>query len=336
MTNLQLTLPSDIPARSTLVVGISGGCDSVALLYLLSQQNHKVFKRLVAAHVNYGLRGEESATDEALVRRFCVQQNIPLKVLRLRGFKKRIEKQKLSLQDEARKVRYSFFSRIVQVEKAWGVAVAHHLEDQAETVLDRFLRGAGAKGLTGLRDIQVFKLNNAKPLQVWRPLLGKQKEDLKEYLKLQGVNWREDRSNQKLDYRRNQIRHQILPFLKQWHPNLVESLSRMGDVASTEDSFLEQRTSEVGSKLKGRWTTKNYSCPGKAFQAMPLVFRRRWVRQVAEKLNGDARGLSFERVELILRLWAAQEKGPRDVGYGLSAGLLDGRVYLQNRGLPKR
>ncbi len=333
MAHPRLTLPPGLSSRSTLIVAISGGCDSLALLHLLSELRPFLFKNIMAAHVNYGLRGKDSRADEALVRKLCVQWNVPLKVLRLTGFKKRVNAQKLSLQDEARRVRYDFFAKLTQKEKAWGVAVAHHLEDQAETILDRFLRGAGAKGLSGLRSFQALRFSFEKPLRVWRPFLAYTKEDLKAYLRSRDIPWREDRSNQKLDYRRNQIRHQVVPFLQKWNPQLVETLARTGEAAAAEDEFLDQWVTEKGSKLKGRWTPKSYACAQKTFFNHPLAFRRRWVKQVAEKITPDARGISFDRVELILRLWQGQEKGPRDVGYGLSAGQSKGWVFLKDLGL---
>lgn len=336
MKNPRSTLPPGLPRRSYLIVAVSGGSDSLALLHLLAELRPFLFKDIIAAHVNYGLRGKDSLADETLVRKFCARLKVSLKVLRVPGFKKKVIADKLSLQDEARRIRYVFFARLVQKEKAWGVAVAHHLEDQAETVLDRFLRGAGAKGLSGLRSLQVLKPIPGKSLRVWRPLLTHTKEELQDYLRSHHIRWREDRSNRKLDYRRNQIRHQVVPFLQKWNPRLIESLGRMGEVTAAEDEFLDQWVAKVGAELKSCWTLKKFVCSQKMFLDQPLVFRRRWIRQVAEKLVPDARGLSFERVELILRLWQGEERGPRDVGYGLSAGLTKGELFLKNIGLSSR
>jgi len=334
MANLRLSLPEGFSSRARLVVGVSGGCDSLALLQILVQNTDP--KKMIAAHVNYGLRGKESRADEAFVRKICAQRGVVLRVLRVRGLEKKIKKEKSNLQEEARKIRYSFFSRLVQKEKSWGAAVAHHLEDQAETVMDRFLRGTGAKGLSGLRRTQMLHFSPYKPLKVWRPLLGYTKDELKSYLRSQNIVWREDRSNQKMDYRRNQIRHLVLPFLTRWNSNLIQSLSRMGEVAAEENRFLEEWAKESGVRLQGKWSKKSYVCSQKKFRTADLVLQRRWARQVAERLNPDARGLSFDRVELILRLWNGDEKGPRDVGYGLPAGLVESDLYLKNVGLWKK
>jgi tRNA(Ile)-lysidine synthase len=315
-------------------VGISGGCDSVALLRLLVEYWPNASQKIIAAHVNYGLRGKQSQADEQFVRKLCVQWKVPLRVLQVRDFKKKLKIDKKSLQDRARELRYGFFQTLARKEKAWGVAVAHHLEDQAETILDRFLRGSGAKGLSGLREIQALTYSKSQPaLKVWRPLLRITKEDLKKYLKNLNITWREDRSNQRLDYRRNQIRHEVMPFLSRWNPSLTEGLARMGEVISVEDQLTDQLLENGEKKLKDRWKKNAYFCPGLTFNKMHLALQRRWVRKVAEKLNQNARGISFDRVDEILLLWRGEKKGPRDIGYGLSAGTEGSWVYLRNLGL---
>jgi tRNA(Ile)-lysidine synthase len=336
MTNSLFSFSRFVSRRSRLIVGISGGCDSVALLRLLVEYWPDASQKLIAAHVNYGLRGKQSQADEQWVRSVCSRWKIPLRILKVRDFKKELKNNKKSLQDQARELRYSFFQQLARKEKAWGAATAHHLEDQAETILDRFLRGSGAKGLSGLHEIQTLTFSKSqKALKVWRPLLRTTKEDLKKYLKSQNVAWREDMSNQKLDYRRNQIRHKVLPFLARWNPRLTEVLARMGEVTAVEDELMNQLLAIAGKKLKDQWKKNAYFCPRPAFQKMHSALQRRWVRWVAEKLNSNARGLSFDRVDQILRLWNGQEKGPRDIGYGLSAGLEGSRAYLKNLGLKK-
>jgi tRNA(Ile)-lysidine synthase len=337
MTNSLFSFSRFVSNRSRLIVGLSGGCDSTALFRLLVENWPNPSRKLIAAHVNYGLRGKQSKADEQFVRKLCAQWKVPLRVLQVRNFKKKLRTDKKSLQDQARELRYTFFQKLARKERAWGIAVAHHLEDQAETILDRFIRVSGAKGLSGLREIQVLSYSKSEPsLKVWRPLLRAKKEDLKIYLKSQNIAWREDLSNQKLDYRRNQIRHEILPFLTQWNPSLTEGLARMGEVTSVEDQLVDQLLEIEGKKIESRWKKNVYFCPGSAFRKMHLALQRRWVRRVTEKLSRNARGISFDRVDEILRLWSGQEKGPRDVGYGLSAGMEGSWVYLKNLGLKKR
>jgi len=303
-----------------LIVGVSGGSDSVALLHLLIQQLPQAVHRLVVAHINYGLRGRESKKDEAVLSALCRQWDVPLRVLRLKKFKFEAQSKNRSIQDWARERRYSFFAKLTLKEKAWGVTVAHHQEDQAETILDRLLRGAGTRGLTGLKPVQ--KLQVLKPpftLRVWRPLLNYSKRDLQAYLQSFKINWREDQSNHENHYRRNQIRNQIIPYLARWNPRISENLARMGEVSGAEDLFLQEALEKFQKTLRNHWRRSTYSGLSLGFTAIPLALQRRWVRQVAEKLNPDARGLSFDRIEDTVRVWNGSKKGPRHIGYGLVA-----------------
>lgn len=266
--------------------------------------------------------------DEARVRNSCKEWGIPFRVLRITGFKDKVRKQKRSAQDLAREVRYSFFSRLARKEKAWGVVVAHHREDQAETILDRLLRGAGAKGLSGLRSVQMLQLRKGETLKIWRPLLPWSKRQIQDHLRSRGISWREDKSNQGTKYRRNQIRNTILPFLSKWNPNLSETLARWGEVNAAEDALLEELLKPLELKVRSRWARYSYACNAADFMKAPLALQRRWIRHVCERLNPSARGLSFDRIEEVLHLWEGREKGPRDLGFGLSAGLNRNQAVL--------
>lgn len=321
-------------SKDRLVVGVSGGSDSLGLLTLLLRDLPNAPRRLRVAHVNYGLRGPASRADEKRVSQFCSDHGVPFRSLQVRGFKRMVLKEKKSSQDLARTIRYAFFQDLVRREKAWGVAVAHHLEDQAETILDRLLRGTGPKGLSGLRPIQTLDLTaQGRPLRVWRPLLGFSKMEIQAFLKAQGIPWREDASNQKDLYRRNQIRHQVLPFLSNWNPGLSRNLARLAEVFQAEDEFLDSLFPFLGKKLKARYSPGLTECPASAFFRMPLALQRRWVRQVCENFTPLARGFSFDRVETVLRVWRGDEKGPRDLGFGLSADRMGPKLILTYRKL---
>jgi tRNA(Ile)-lysidine synthase len=216
---------------------------------------------------------------------------------------------------------------------AWGVAVAHHREDQAETVLDRFLRGAGPKGLSGLKPFQeLFPVKGGPPLKIWRPLLPYTKDEIREYLRKHSIPWKEDRTNRRNLYRRNQIRNQILPYLSRWNPNLTEVLSRIGDILALEDQYLEGLLPAVERKVSPRWKRNSFECPAAKLEKIHLALKRRFVRGVAVRLNPQARGLSFERIEEVLGLWDGRVTGPRDIGYGLSADRRHGSAFLRWNG----
>jgi tRNA(Ile)-lysidine synthase len=330
--NPPLLLPAPpFAGKTRLLVGLSGGSDSTALLSLLLEPGALPGVVLEAAHVNYHLRGRESLRDEVFVKALCKKLKVPLKVLRLKNARAAALRSKKSLQDWARERRYAFFAKLCRERRAWGGVVAHQADDQAETVMDRILRGAGSRGLTGLRPVQ--ELQFSKPdarLKIWRPLLSFSREELKNHLKSRGLAWREDLSNRKTGYRRNQIRNQVLPFLSRWNPRISKTLSKIGEVAAAQDAFLAQSLQVLKKKMKRRFSPSvGYRGLKSEFVRMPLALQRLWIREVAESLASNARGLSFERLEDALRVWKGLKKGPCDLGHGLSADCRGPEVLMR-------
>jgi tRNA(Ile)-lysidine synthase len=314
----QIQLPSLSFLRGKkLVVAVSGGMDSMALLVLLVNQMPQAQRRLMVGHVNYGLRGKASDQDEQFVRTYCRTYKIQFRTLRLKQKKEAIEKK--SFQDWARQYRYQWFQKIVQQEQAWGVAVAHHQNDQIETILDHLLRGAGPKGLSGIRNVLTLRLKqNGARLKIWRPLLQIKKKELEHFLQNCGILWREDHSNATNVYRRNRIRNQLLPFLKKWNPNIETVLLRMADVVSVEDEWMTQQTEQCSKNLKGHWTSHAYQCLAPNWLGMHRALQRRWIRRVIERLTQQPCGLSLDRIDEACQVWNGQLNGPRDLGHQLT------------------
>lgn len=195
--------------HTPIAVACSGGVDSMTLLALL----HKLQLPLIALHVNYHLRGEESIKDQQLVEAFCAEKNIPIKIKNIFLAEQLAEKGG-NLQDEARKVRYAFFEEIKQQHKA-KIALAHHADDQIETFFLQLARHAGTMGLACM----LSEHNN-----FIRPLLTIKKEDIQEYARRNNIPWREDASNAANYYRRNKLRNQFIPELQAAIPSLTESV----------------------------------------------------------------------------------------------------------------
>lgn len=186
----------------SILVGVSGGADSVALLHLI----HAAGISCAAAHVNYGLRGEESDGDEQFVSELCAKLNVPL-------YTRRTDKEELisldsNLQNAARLFRFRFFQEIVSKESMNGTALAHHKDDQLETILMNFMRGAGLDGLCGMKP---------KHQNTIRPLLKVDRAAIEIYLQNVNLSWRNDSSNASSFYTRNKLRNEILPLLKELH-----------------------------------------------------------------------------------------------------------------------
>ncbi|MFI5355598.1 MAG: tRNA lysidine(34) synthetase TilS, partial [Desulfobaccales bacterium] len=302
--------------KSRLLVAVSGGADSMALLRFLAAHPALGPKSLTVVHVNYGLRGRDSLRDEALVRRTCRALRIEIRVhrapkpARLPGG--------LSLQDWARRVRYGFFAKEAKRARAWGCATAHHLEDQAETVLDRVIRGTGLRGLGAMRPVSTLCTDQGK-VRLWRPLLALPKAELRATLKRLGQAWREDRTNRKSDYRRNILRRELLPRLRRLNPDLDRALSRLAETSAAEDDWMDRAAQGAIQKLALKRGKRSLLIKVGPYARLPLGLRRRVARGLAEGLNSDGRGLKFDRLEDIRKVWEGLKQGPLDLGYGLTA-----------------
>ncbi|MFY8021286.1 MAG: tRNA lysidine(34) synthetase TilS [Bacteroidia bacterium] len=190
-----------------IIVGISGGPDSIALLTVLHQLNYSI----IAAHVNYGLRGDESDADEEFVHSFCSKHNIQLEVLEC-NTEKISKSTKKGIQETARDIRYEWFEQLCKKLNCNKIATAHHQEDQLESILLNISRGTGIKGLSGI---------HIKRGIIIRPFLFTDKSSILNYLKEKNIQFRLDSSNIKNKYNRNYLRNEIIPGLKKVNPQIA-------------------------------------------------------------------------------------------------------------------
>lgn len=212
-----------------LIIGVSGGPDSLCLLDVLAALAEKQAFQLHIAHVNYRLRGAASDLDEVLVRERAAAYDIPCTVFRP---KKTV---KGNLEETLRDERYAFFERLRKKLGYGRVAVAHHEDDQAETVLLRLLRGAGLQGLAAMR---------SQSGAIIRPLLSMSRQDILQYLEERGLPYREDESNGDRRFMRNRIRHELIPLLERdFQPNIRKVLARSAAVIAS-DYELANKTSQ--------------------------------------------------------------------------------------------
>ncbi len=209
-----------------LLVGVSGGADSIALLYALYQLSIKYQLFLLVAHVNYHLRGKDSQLDEKFVKTFCFDRNISLVI---KDYK--LEPQP-GLEEKARQVRMEFFSTLSPKYGIKAIALGHHKDDQAETVLMKAFRGAGYTGLKGIQP---------KSEKVIHPLLPFSKDEIKQFLTEQGIEWREDKSNEENEFTRNKLRNEFIPWVKEnINPNIIDQLNLLGNIFAETDDFMNE------------------------------------------------------------------------------------------------
>jgi tRNA(Ile)-lysidine synthase len=229
-----------------LAVGLSGGADSVALLRALAGQSRELGLVLHAAHLHHGLRGEEADGDLAFARALAAELGLPFHESRVDttveararresgkagpGKSEDLAKPAETLEEAARRLRYRWFRELMASGEVEAVATAHTRDDQAETVLAKFLRGAWTEGLSGIHP----KLEGPEGL-ILRPLLTVTRAEIEAYLGALGQGWREDSSNRQLTFTRNRIRHELLPLLEGWNPRLREHLVQMAQLARDEE-----------------------------------------------------------------------------------------------------
>jgi tRNA(Ile)-lysidine synthase len=228
-----LKRPKGAPSGK-IVVGVSGGPDSVCLLDALYKLKEKYNLELVIVHVNYGLRGKDSDLDEKLVGDLAKKYSLNLEIKKIPNTKYQILN--TISEDKLRKIRYDFFEQTRKKHKASVVAVAHNRSDQAETVLMRILRGTGLKGLGAIK----FKRD-----YLIRPLLNISRKEILDYLRKNKIPFRVDKSNLANDFTRNKVRNKLIPYIeKNFNPNFQEALFQLAASASEDYDFIHRYAQE--------------------------------------------------------------------------------------------
>lgn len=220
--------------RETLIVGVSGGADSLCLLDVLFLLSRKLKFKLHVAHVNYHLRGRDSDLDQSLVEEYATKYDLPFTTLSL------TKKLKSPSEEELRNIRYNFFEKLRTKIDATSIVIAHNRDDQAETFLLRLLRGSGLSGLAAMRP---------KNARIIRPLIEMSRADIEIYLKERNIRFRNDKSNMDPRYFRNRIRHELLPFLEEnFQPQTRKLLAETALLLGDDYALLEGYTTPFVTK----------------------------------------------------------------------------------------
>ena len=302
-----------------LVVGVSGGADSVCLLRLLCGFRENYELKLFAVHVNHGLRGEEADRDEAFVINLCKQLAVPCCVVKL-DIRKEAKVLHLSEEEAGREWRYRSFAEEAKKQGCTKIAVAHHMEDNAETVLFRMFRGTGISGLAGIAPMSSIN-SSESPLTVIRPLLCVNRAEVEEYLKECKQAYCTDSTNKESNYSRNRIRNEILPVACGYiNAQSVRNLNALAQHAGKITEYLE-RQAEI---LYERCVTAGENRLSVALQGdeeavlLEFVFRR-----CLYVLAGKKRDISSVHIEALCELCKKQVGSRLNLPYGICAR----RVY---------
>jgi tRNA(Ile)-lysidine synthase len=291
-----------------LGVGVSGGADSVALLRALAERSKELGLVLHVAHLHHGLRGAEADADRDFCREMAEALGLPFHESRVdTGKEARPDPQRgkaaETVEEAARRLRYGWFRELMGSGVVDAVATAHTRDDQAETVLAKFLRGAWTEGLSGIHLVVRFTEG-----RILRPLLGTSRVEIEAYLNGLGQAWREDSTNRQLTYTRNRIRHELLPLLESWNPKLREHLAQMADLAREEEAWWETEVARAASQLVlpgrpvrggGRAADEGLAIDVKRLAELPVASQRRILRFAAGRLGATP---DFEGTEALRNL----------------------------------
>ena len=295
-----------IQKGATVLVGVSGGPDSMALLHYLLEKRAVWRLTLVAVHVNHLLRGDESKRDQQYVESFCHKNDILFAgtEIDVQSYK---EKHHLSVQVAARECRYRFFAEMMETYHADYLALGHHGDDQIETMLMRQVRGAFGIALAGIPVKREFSGGF-----LIRPFLCLSKEEIEHYLKEKGIKPRRDSSNDRDDYVRNRFRHELLPFLKKENPNVHLRFQQQSETIFRDESHLMNAAKKEFKNVIEKNKQGDFIVHLLSFQTIAPALQRRVIHLLLNCLYPSMpKTLSFIHIEQIMQLFLSESPSGR-------------------------
>jgi len=290
-----------------LVVGVSGGADSLCLLHVLRRLQPRWGYRLHAGHLHHGLRGEDASRDAEFVQSVCQKWGVPVTVERF-DVGALASEAGLSVEEAGRKARYAFLAGLAAKVGGDVVAVAHNADDQAETVLMHWLRGAGLAGLRGM--VPKIEMAELRVQEVWgerwppveqvcivRPLLEVTRAEVEVYLRHFGLEPRFDLSNLDTTYYRNRLRHELLPYLETYNPRIREVLWRTAQVIADDYAYLRGQVLEAWSQVVREESDDRIVFDLHVWRRLPGSLERGVLREAIRRLRRNLRNINWVHVE---------------------------------------
>ena len=280
-----------IKENDAIVVGVSGGPDSIALLYCLNKFKNMFKYKIICTHINHLIR-EDSTDDELFVENVCKNMQIPF-------YKKReniielSKKLKKGTEETGRIVRYNFFDEILEKEKANKIAIAHNKNDNSETMLLNLIRGTGLNGLEGIQEIEYEKYI--------RPFINISRDEIESYCEKNHLEPRIDSTNKENIYNRNIIRNEILPIMKKINPNVIDSLSRTSKIIKEENEFIKNTVENTFNSIN-HISVGEISYSINDFNKLSKTIKENLILYTIEKLVGDTKNIEKTNVEDIIKL----------------------------------
>jgi tRNA(Ile)-lysidine synthase len=310
-----------LPPDSKLILGFSGGPDSLALLHALSNER----LNLIAAHLDHGIR-EDSATDAKDAEALAADLGIPFLTKR-KDVPLHADRHSMSIEEAAREVRYEFLFRVAAQKNADGVAVAHNADDQVETVLMHLLRGSGSAGLRGMT-----WRSSPNPwsttIPLIRPFLCTWRTEIMDYIQSNGLQPLHDESNMDSTYFRNRLRNELLPRLDEVAPGIRTRLLQTAALLAAESEFLEIQAEHAWKRCLSLSVEGCFQLDRSAFLDEPLALQRLLLRRAAIQLLPGVRDLDFESVQLALSIARQGGTSPVDWFAGLCIFVEEEKIWI--------
>jgi len=282
-----------INANDKIVLGVSGGPDSLFMLNILNNLKRQLNIELVVAHVNHRIR-PEADSEEQFVKEFCKKINVDFHSKRIE-VEKYANNNKIGLEEAGRKIRYEFFEEVLKNVGANKIAIAHNKNDKVETMLMHALRGSGISGLQGIQ----AKSNN----KIIRPIIEIDRIDIEKYCEEQKLEPRIDKSNFDNTYTRNKIRNIVIPYIKEeFNPNFIEAMIRLSEVIAEENSFLNKLTEIEYQKTLIQKNEKEIILDLKKFNELDNIIKKRIILYTVSILRGGSQGIEKIHIEDIVKL----------------------------------
>ncbi len=291
-----------VERQDKILIAVSGGVDSAVLLDLFSHVQEKFELELQVIHINHGLRGSESDGDADFVMEFakryqlkCLQKRVDTRTYAISN--------KLSIEDSARILRYRFFDDMLRTTQFNKVATAHNADDQAETILDHLMRGSGIRGLAGIA---------VKRDHYIRPLLNLSRHEIEHYAAENKIKYRIDSSNWELKYKRNRIRHELIPYIKrQFNPKINQVLIRSGEIFRETENYLMHQAAEALQKCLISSKSNEFILHLPPFLNTISILQQYIIFNILEKLGMQKNLLRYQSMDRIIKLAQEGKSGNR-------------------------
>lgn len=281
-----------INANDKIVLGVSGGPDSLFMLDILNKLKKDLQIELIVAHVNHKIRAEADEEEE-FVRQFCEKIGIEFYSKRIE-VEKYANNNKIGLEEAGRKVRYEFFEEVCNKAEANKIAVAHNKNDKVETMIMHILRGSGTSGLQGIQP---------QANKIIRPIIEIERKDIENYCEEQQLDPRIDKSNQDNTYTRNKIRNVVIPYINQeFNPNFIETMTRLSELITEENAFLNKLTETEYQKILIQKIDNQIALDLKKFNELDNIIKKRIILYTVSNLRGGSQGIEKVHIEDIVKL----------------------------------